>query len=102
MGTLLSGSIAAGLFAGLLFGSSYTFWSQAIIAEVYALHLVMLSASLLALAWWGRAPASLGRLALFFAIYALGFGNHLMMILLAPAATVTRPSTRFVATTRRI
>ena len=88
VGTLLSGSIAAGLFAGLLFGSSYTFWSQAIIAEVYALHLVMLSASLLALAWWGRAPASLGRLALFFAIYALGFGNHLMMILLAPAATV--------------
>ncbi len=88
LGAALSGSVAAGLFAGLLFGSSYTFWSQAIIAEVYALHLLMLSASLLALAWWARRPASLMRLGLFFAIYAVGFGNHLMMILLAPAATL--------------
>jgi hypothetical protein len=88
LGAVLSGSVGAGLFAALLFGSSYTFWSQAIIAEVYALHVLMLAASLLALTWWGRAPASLGRLAVFFALYALGFGNHLMMILLAPAATV--------------
>jgi hypothetical protein len=88
LGIALFESVAAGLFAGLLFASSYTFWSQAIIAEVYALHMVTLSASLLALAWWGRGPGSFGRLALFFAVYALGFGNHLMMILLAPAATL--------------
>jgi hypothetical protein len=88
LGVALHGSRTAGLFAGLLFGSSYTFWSQAIIAEVYALHVVMLSASLVALLWWGHAPASLPRLGAFFGIYALGFGNHLMMILLAPAATV--------------
>jgi hypothetical protein len=87
LGVSLHGSLAAGLFAGLLFGSSYTFWSQAIIAEVYTLHVVMLTSSVLALLWWGREPGSLGRLAVFFGIYALGFGNHLMMILLAPAAT---------------
>lgn len=84
----LSGSLVGGLFAGLLFASSYTFWSQAVIAEVYTLHVMMLTASLLALAWWGRAPESLARLAVFFGVYALGFGNHLMMILLAPAATL--------------
>src|SRR5205085_2895056 len=32
----LSASVAAGAAAGLLFAVSYTFWSQAIIAEVYA------------------------------------------------------------------
>ena len=88
LGAMLSRSAAAGLFGGLLFGSAYTFWSQAIIAEVYALHVVMLSGAILALTWWGRRPASIARLGLFFAVYALGFGNHLMMILLAPAATL--------------
>jgi uncharacterized membrane protein len=88
LGARLSGSRAGGLFAGLLFGSSYTFWSQAVIAEVYTLHVAMLAASLLALLWWGARPASLVRLGAFFGIYALGFGNHLMMILLAPAAAV--------------
>lgn len=84
----ITGTALGGLFTGLLFASSYTFWSQAVIAEVYTLHLLMLAASLLALWWWARQPASLARLAAFFGVYALGFGNHLMMILLAPAATV--------------
>src|SRR5215471_15518303 len=35
----LSGSIAAGVASALLCAVSYTFWSQSIIAEVYALHL---------------------------------------------------------------
>ena len=39
---------------------------------------------LVALLWWSRAP-SLPRLAVVFGLYALGFGNHLMMVLLAPA-----------------
>src|SRR5216684_4892184 len=33
----LSGSLSAGIGAALLFTGSYTFWSQAIIAEVYSL-----------------------------------------------------------------
>src|SRR6478672_4232214 len=36
---LVSESVVAGVVAGLLLAFSYTFWSQAIIAEVYTLHL---------------------------------------------------------------
>jgi hypothetical protein len=83
IGAELGGTLVAGLVAGLLLAGSYTFWSQAIIAEVYALHLLVASACLLALLAWQRRP-SMPRLALFFSIYALGFGNHLSMVLLMP------------------
>ena len=79
----LSGSIAAAIAAALLFAGSYTFWSQAIIAEVYALHALMASATLLLLLRWQIKP-TLIRLTAFFAAYALGFGNHLSMVLLLP------------------
>jgi hypothetical protein len=78
---LVTGSVAGGAAGGLLLAFSYTFWTQAVIAEVYSLHLALVGCCLVALvAWWQR--PSTGRLALFFAIYALGFGNHLSMILL--------------------
>lgn len=80
----LTGSVLAGAWAGVLLGASYTFWSQAIIAEVYTLHLLLTSLVLAAGIWWTRRP-SFPRLALFFGVYAVGFGNHLMMVLLAPA-----------------
>ena len=83
----LSGSAAAGAAAALLFAVSYTFWSQSIIAEVYALHIALVAASLLLLLRWSNAPG-IGRLIAFFAVYALAFGNHLSMILLAPGFTV--------------
>ncbi len=81
----LAGTTIAGVFGGLLFAFSYTFWSQSIIAEVYSLHLLLTGLSLSALLSWQRRPGMV-RLAIFFATYALGFGNHLSMILLAPAA----------------
>lgn len=83
----LSGSIWAGAGVALLFAGSYTFWSQAVIAEVYALHLLFVSLTLLILLAWEKQPTEC-RLALFFAVYALGFGNHLSMILLAPGYTM--------------
>jgi hypothetical protein len=83
----LSGSAAAGGAAALLFAVSYTFWSQAIIAEVYALHIGLVAATLLLVLRWSNAPGT-GRLAAFFAVYALAFGNHLSMILLAPGFTL--------------
>jgi hypothetical protein len=89
----LTGSVSAGVFTGALFAGSYTFWSQAVIAEVYALHVLMLTASLIALTWWAKRAESLTRLCVFFAVYALGFGNHLMMVLLFPAATLFLAST---------
>ena len=74
-------SIAGGTVAGLLLAFSYTFWSQAIIAEVYALHLALVGACFIALCYYARKPTA-RRLALFFALYAASFGNHLSMILL--------------------
>ena len=50
----------------LLLAFSYTFWSQAIIAEVYTLHLTLVRALLLALHAYAARP-SRGRLAIFFA-----------------------------------
>jgi hypothetical protein len=79
----LAASTLAGVAAGLFLAFSYTFWSQAITAEVYTLHLLITGASLLALLEWDTRPTA-ARLALFYAVYALGFGNHLSMILLLP------------------
>ena len=83
----LSGSTAAAVAAALLFAVSYTFWSQSVIAEVYALHMVFVLLTLWLLLRWADRP-TFERLALFFAVYALGFGNHLSMILLAPGYTM--------------
>jgi hypothetical protein len=98
--TLVTESIAGGVTAALLLAFSYTWWHQAIIAEVYTLHLMLVGLCLLALYWYSLRPGR-ARLALFFAIYAGAFGNHLSMILLLlPFAifllSVTRPSTRLV------
>jgi hypothetical protein len=86
-GAELAGSLVGGLVAGLLLAGSYTFWSQAVIAEVYALHLLAAGWSLLALLSWKARPSA-ARLALFFALCALGFGNHLSMVLLLPGFAV--------------
>src|SRR3984893_4843244 len=83
----VSGSVLAGMASALLFAGSYTFWSQSIIAEVYALHMLFVALTLYLLLRWETRP-TLARLGAFFAVYALGFGNHLSMILLAPAYTL--------------
>ena len=83
----LSGSIAAAIAAMLLFAVSYTYWSQSIIAEVYALHILLVALTLLLLLRWANRPTTT-RLTLFFLAFAIGFGNHLSMVLLAPAYTL--------------
>ena len=100
----LSGSLAAGVAAACLFAGSYTFWSQAVLAEVYALHIGLVASTLLFLLRWDNRP-TIARLAGFFAVYALAFGNHLTMILLAPAYglfILTRKGWRSVLTVRTI
>jgi Protein of unknown function (DUF2723) len=74
-------SLAGGVAGGLLLAFSYTFWTQAVIAEVYALHLALVGVSLVALNAFAAKPTR-ARLAMFCAVYALAFGNHLSMILL--------------------
>lgn len=73
-------SVLAGAAAGVLLAFAYTFWTQAVIAEVYALHLLLVGACVVALHAYARQPST-RRLGAFFAIYALSFGNHLGMIL---------------------
>jgi hypothetical protein len=83
----LAGSLLAGVAAALLFAGSYTFWSQAVITEVYSLHALMVALTLWLLLRWERRP-TLPRLAAFFAAFAIGFGNHLSMVLLLPGYTL--------------
>ena len=87
LGARVAQSLFAGAAAGLFLASSYTFWSQAVTAEVYTLHLLVVGASMLALLAWADEPTT-GRLACFYAIYALGFGNHLSMVLLLPGFAI--------------
>jgi hypothetical protein len=54
---------------------------------VYTLHILVMALTLFLLLQWSLQPTT-GRLACFFAAYAISFGNHLSMILLAPAYTV--------------
>jgi hypothetical protein len=87
LGVELGGSVTASVAAALLFAGSYTFWSQSIIAEVYALHILFVELTLLFALRWSARP-TFGRLTLLFATYAIGFGNHLSMILIGPALAV--------------
>ena len=78
---LLTTSLAAGAIAGVFLAFSHTFWTQSIIAEVYALHIALIACCLLALYAFKARPSN-SRLVLFFAVYAIAFGNHLSMVLL--------------------
>jgi hypothetical protein len=78
--TAIGRSVVGGAAAALLLAFSYTFWSQAIIAEVYTLHLAIIGAMLTALHAYSVHPTR-ARLATFCGVYALGFGNHLSLIL---------------------
>ena len=81
LAVLVVTSTAAGAIAGLLLAFSHTFWTQSVIAEVYTLHIALIACCLLTLHAYERQPTR-RRLAIFCAVYALSFGNHLSMILL--------------------
>ena len=80
---MLTGRGIAAFWSAILFASSYTFWSQAVIAEVYTLEAFFIALVFIAALSWYRHPTG-WRLAWLYAVYALSFGNHLSMILLAP------------------
>jgi hypothetical protein len=73
----------------LALGCSYTFWSQAVVAEVYTPGLAF-AALVTWLLWrWGQAPARRSQTLCWAALVcALGIGVHAMVGLLAPAAVV--------------
>lgn len=77
-------SSLAGGIAALAFAFSLTFWSQCVVAEVYAAHMLFNAAVLAAVLRWDQtgSPAVLRLAAL---LYGLSFTHHLMSVLAAPA-----------------
>ena len=71
------------LTIALSFGLSRIFWSQALIAEVYTLHLLLMVSVLYALIRWHNGEKRAFYVAT--GLYALSFGNHLTSITLLPA-----------------
>lgn len=69
--------------AALVFALTKTFWSQAVVAEVYTLHLVFLGAVMTCLAHW-RLGASNRWLLAGLGLYALSFGHHLSTVVALP------------------
>jgi len=91
----------AALAAAGLFAVSDTFWSQAVIAEVYTLNAFFAALALLLLLQWARGRRSLLPLAF---VFGLSLTHHRTMVLLVPAflafwLTVVGPS--FVKARRR-
>jgi hypothetical protein len=75
---------AAAATAALLLAISPTFWSQAVIAEVYAPNPAMIAATLLLLMRWER-TRSAGDFFVFSLLFALSLGTHLSNLGFAPA-----------------
>ena len=84
-GLRLGGSILAALVGALAFGTSPLFWSQAVIAEVYALHVLFLAAALLVLLVW-REKREDKYLLLAAAVLGLSMTHNLTSGLLLPTA----------------
>jgi hypothetical protein len=72
------------LAASLLFGFSYYFWTQAVVAEVYTLHTLLMVSLLLLLLRWEESRSD-ALLAAFGLLFGLSFGNHMSTLLLVPA-----------------
>ncbi len=87
----LSGSRPAAAVAAIAFALSPAWWSQATIAEVYALHgLLMILFVYLLLRWEGnrRQPSADRWLVAAAFVFGLGMTHHRMIALLLPAALV--------------
>lgn len=66
------------------FGLTPTLWLESIVAEVYTLHLLFMTAVMLLFVRWHRSRRDRDLLLGCF-LYALSFGNHLLSITLLPA-----------------
>lgn len=69
---------------GLLFAFSFSFWTQAVIAEVYTLHGLLVGLFMLSLYWWVRRPELDRPIFATFFTFALGMSNHHLMLALVP------------------
>jgi hypothetical protein len=67
------------------FAASPTFWSQAVIAEVYALNAALVAGLLLTLVTWAADPVRDRPLYVGAAIFGLGLAHHRTIVLYSPA-----------------
>jgi len=67
---------------GLLFAFSFSMWSQAVIAEVYTLHALLIGLFLATIYAWIRSPQSIWLLMLSFFLLALAFSNHHLTVVM--------------------
>lgn len=97
-----SGRIVPSLLAAVVFGLTPTFWSQAIEAEVYSLHALVVAAALLLMreiGGWrlgdskqraaGSGPPVFRLTVLLALVLGLGLTNHLTTVILLPVAALT-------------
>lgn len=70
--------------AALSFAFSQELWTQAVVAEVYTLNAFLIGAVILSLLVWHQTRRP-GWLYLGIGLYALSFGNHMTVAMLAPA-----------------
>jgi hypothetical protein len=83
----ITGKAGAALVSTLFLGWSFYFWSAAVMAEVYTLHVLLLAAMLLTLTAWLHQPKP-GRLNLLALLFGLGLANHLSTLLLGPGLLI--------------
>ena len=86
-GTLLSGKRWAGLFGGAVLALSTSFWSQAVIAEVYTAGSFFLALIVLCILLWDQSKRGF-YLALAATLGVLSLGVHMTVVLTAPAVAV--------------
>jgi hypothetical protein len=86
-GTLLSGQRWGGLVGAAALGFSATFWSQAVIAEVYTAGAFFLTLLLLCIFLWDQSKQGL-YLVVAAALGVLSLGVHMSVALAAPAVVV--------------
>ena len=79
---LVVGAIAVSF--GLLFAFSFSFWTQAVIAEVYTLHGLLVGLFVLSLYWWVRRPEQDRPILATFFTFSLCMSNHHLTLALAP------------------
>jgi 4-amino-4-deoxy-L-arabinose transferase-like glycosyltransferase len=77
----------AALFSAMLFAFSPTFWSQSVIAEVYAPNIAFIALTLLALLYWEKTRRDRDFF-LFALAFGLSLGTHISNLGFAPAFVV--------------
>jgi len=76
--------LAGGMLAGVAFGLSPLLWSQAVITEVYSLHVLLVALLVATLPLGPPAPTSAWRHRLAGLLFGLALGNHVTTALLLP------------------